>query len=141
MATPFVVKNYYLSIGGSDISTYIKSATLTGEYDEVEVTAMGDATHHGIPGLANWSIEVECNQSHTAAELDSIIWPLLGTANASAIICKPNGGTTGVSNPKWTANGRIFSYPPMGAAVGDGAKTSFTIKPGDGTMIVRATSD
>lgn len=141
MATPFVVKNYYLNIATSDISAYIKSATLTGEYDEVEVTAMGDATHHGIPGLANWSIEVECNQSHTAAELDAIIWPLIGSATASAIICKPNGATTGVNNPKWTGNGRIYSYSPLGGSVGDGATTSFTIKPGDGTMIVRATSD
>lgn len=141
MATPFVVKNYYLSIGGSDISSYIKSATLRGEYDEVEVTAMGDATHHSIPGLANWEIEAECNQSHTSSELDSIIWPLLGASSASAIIMKPNGGTTGVSNPKWTANGRIYSYTPLGGSVGDGATTSFTIKPGDGSMIVRATSD
>lgn len=141
MATPFVVKNYYLSIGGTDISAYIRSATLTGEYEEKEVNAMGDACQHGIPGLGNWSIEVECNQSHTSGELDAIIWPLLGAANASAIICKANGATTGVNNPKWTANGRIYSYPPLGASVGDAAATSFTIRPGDGTMIVRATSD
>ena len=141
MPTPFVVKNQYLKIGDNDISAYIKGATLTGEFDEVEVTASGDDVHNAIPGLANWSIEVECNQSHTAAELDAIIWPLVGAASASAIIMKPNGDTTGVNNPKWTGNGRIFAYTPIAGSVGDGATTSFTIKPGDGSMIVRATSD
>ena len=141
MATPFVVKNQFLSIGGSNISAYIKGATLTGEYDEVEVTAMGDDVHNAIPGLANWSIEVECNQSHTAAELDAIIWPLVGAAAASAIIMKPNGGTTSANNPKWTGQGRIFAYSPISGSVGDGATVSFTIKPGNGSMIVRATAD
>lgn len=140
MATEFVYKNAYLSVG-SDISAYITGATLSGEYDEAEVTAMGDDAHNAIPGLANWTISVDCNQSFTATELDSIIWPLLGAASASAIILKPNGSTTGVNNPKWTANGRIFSYAPIQGSVGDAASTSFEIKPGDGSMIVRATSD
>ena len=141
MATSFVYKDAYLSVGGSDISTYITSCTLTGEYEELDVTVMGDDTRNSVPGLGNWSIDVEVKQSWTSAELDAIIWPLLGSASASAIILKPNGSTTGVNNPRWYGNGRIFSYQPMTGSVGDLAKTTFTIKPGDGTMIVRATSD
>jgi hypothetical protein len=141
MGTSFVYKSAYLSVGGSDISAYVTSCTLTGEYEELDATVMGAATRNAVPGLGNWSIDVEVKQSWTAAELDAIIWPLVGAAAASAIILKPNSATTGVNNPKWTANGRIFSYQPMTGAVGDLAKTSFTIKPGDGTMILRATSD
>lgn len=140
MAT-YVYKDAYLSVGGSDISAYCTEVTLTGEYDEVEVTAMGDDVHHAVPGLANWTITVSVNQSWTAAELDAIVWPLVGASSASAIIVKPNGSTTGVNNPKWTGNGRIFSYSPMGGSVGDKAMSTFDIKPGDGTMLVRATSD
>lgn len=140
MATPFVIKNQFLQIGTDDISPYIKSATLSVEYDEVEVTASGDAVHYGIPGLGKWTIEVECNQSHTAAELDSIITPLVGGASFDVVI-KPNGATTSANNPKWTGRGRIFDYTPISGSVGDGATTSFTIRPGDGNMLVRATSD
>jgi hypothetical protein len=141
MGTTFTYKNAYLSVGGSDISAYIQSCTLTGEYEELDVTTMGAATRNSAPGLGSWSIDVTCKQSWTAAELDAIIWPLVGAASASAIILKPNSSTTSVNNPKWTANGRIFSYQPMAGSVGDLAQTTFTIKPGDGTMIVRATSD
>ena len=140
MAT-YVYKNAYLNLATSDISAYIKSCTLNVEYDEVEVTGMGDANHNGMPGLGNWSIDVEVNQSWTNAELDAIVWPLLGAAAASAVILKPNSSTTGVNNPKWTANGRVYNYVPMGGTVGDGAVATFTIKPGDGTMILRATAD
>lgn len=141
MATTLVLKNAYLSIGGNNVSAYIKGVTLTGEYEEVDDTAMGDSVKHAVPGLANWSIEVECKQGFGSGELDAIIWPLVGSSSASAIIIKPNGGTTSASNPKWTGNGRIFSYSPIQGSVGEGAKTSFTIKPGDGNMLVRATSD
>lgn len=141
MAKTLVLKNTFLSVGGTDISAYIKSATLTGEYDKVDDVAMGDAVHHNVKGLGNWSIEVECKQSFNAGELDSILWPLFTSEDAFAVVTKPNGATTGTSNPKWTGQGHIFAYPPIQGAVGEGAKTSFTIEPGDGSMIVRATAD
>lgn len=141
MATTLVLKNAYLSIGGSDISAYIQEVTLNEEYDEVEDKGMGDNAHHSVPGLGTWSIECKCRQSFNAGELDSIIHPLLGAENASAIVLKPKNEATSTSNPKWTGNGRIFGYPPIQGAVGDGATTSFTIKPGDGNMLTRATSD
>lgn len=138
----FVYKNAYLSIGGNDISSYIQSCKVLGaEYDEVDMTAMGDAAHNGIPGLGTWQIEVTCKQSFAAGELDSIIFPLVGAEDASPVIFKPKGPTTGSGNPKWTGNGRIYSYPPIEGSVGDGAKTSFTIKPGDGSMLARAIAD
>lgn len=141
MATTLVLKDAYLSFGGNDLSSYVQSVTLTGEYDKVEDTAMGDDVHHNVKGLGNWSIEVECRQSFNAGELDSILWPLFNSTTAQAVIVKPNGSTTGVNNPKWTGNGQIFQYPPIQGAVGEGAKVSFTIEPADGNMLVRATSD
>lgn len=140
MATPFVYKNAYLSIDSNDISTYITSCTPNFDVDKVEVTAMGDDVHHSIPGLWTQSIEVTVNQSFTAAELDAIMWPLIG-AGSQAIIFKPNGSTTGVNNPKWTGNGQIFGYTPIGGSVGDGGSTTFTIEAADGTKWARATSD
>lgn len=140
MATTFVYKDPYLSFS-ADISAYVQSCTVTGEYEELDVTVAGDDVKNSYPGLQNWSIDVTCKQSWTAAELDAILWPLLGSATASAVVVKPNGSTTGVNNPKWSGNGRIFSYTPMSGAIGSLAQTTFTIKPGDGTALQRATSD
>lgn len=141
MATPMILKDAYLSINGTDISSYIKSVTLNGgEYDEVEVTAMGDQVHNAVPGLGNWSIEVECKQSFASGELDSIIWPLVG-GDAFDVVVKPSSAATSANNPKWTGRGRIFGYPPIDGSVGDGAQTKFTIKPGNNQMLVRSTTD
>lgn len=140
MATTLVLKNAYLSFGGSDLSTYVQSVTLTGEYDKVEDKGMGDEVHHNVKGLGNWTIEVECRQSFNAGELDSILWPLFQSESPQAVIVKPKNATVGADNPQWTGNGQIFTYPPIQGAVGDGAKTSFTIEPADGNMLARSTS-
>jgi hypothetical protein len=141
MATQYVYKDAYLNLASNDLSTYVKSLTLNYSYDEVSTDAMGDTVHHGLPGLGDFSIEVEFNQSWANTELDSILWPLVGASSASAVIVKPNGDTTSTSNPKWTGNVRIYDYPPMGGTVGDGAMASITLRPGDGSGLTRATSD
>lgn len=140
-AAPIVLKNAYVSIGGTDISAEVASVTLKMEYEEVECTAMGDTARHGIPGMQVSSIEVECNQNYTDNLLDELLYGWVGSASAQAIVIKPNAGTTSASNPKWTGNGRIYGYQPIQGAVGDLAKVSFTIKPGDGSGFTRATSD
>ena len=141
MATPFVYKNAYLSVASNNLSTYVESCETNISYEEVDVTAMGDTAKHGIPGMQDWYITVNFNQSFTDSELDTIISPLVGAAAASAIIFKPNGATTGTSNPKWTGNGRIFAYPVISGAVGSKGATSVTIRPGDGAGLIRAVAD
>ena len=141
MATPFVYKDAYLSIATNDLSAYLVSCETNIGYDEVDVKAMGDDCKHGIPGLQDWTITATFNQSFTAAELDSIISPLVGAAVASAIIFKPNGANTGTSNPKWTGNCRIYEYPVISGEVGSRGEATVTIRPGDGIGLVRGTSD
>lgn len=133
--------NAYLSVDSKDLSTYVRSVTINVEYDEQEATRMGNAAHWSTPGLQNWSIEVECNQDYTDDLLNEILDGLVGKAAVLPIIVKPNGATTGTTNPKWTSNGRIFAHNPLSGSVGDLATVSFTIKPGDGTALVRAVTD
>ncbi|MDD2756228.1 MAG: hypothetical protein PHS80_11960 [Methanothrix sp.] len=141
MATPHVLKNAYLRVGGSDITSYLRSVKATIGYDERECTVMGNAAHWSIPGLEDWSIEVECNQDYTDNLLNELLDTWTGADAAVAIILKPNGATTSAANPKYTSNGRIFVDTPISGAVGDLATVSFTIKPGDGTALVRAVAD
>lgn len=141
MATPIVLKNCYLNVDSNDLSTYVRSVTVNVEYDEQEATRMGNAAHWSTPGLQNWSIEVECNQDYTDNLLNEILDGLVGKAAVLTVVVKPNGDTTSAANPKWTSNGRIFSHNPINGSVGDLATVSFTIKPGDGTALVRAVAD
>lgn len=141
MPTTLVLKNAYLSLGGTDISAYVQKVTLKLGFDKVEDKGMGDEVHHNVKGLGNWSMDVECRQSFKASELDDILWPIVTGDEAKAVILKPNGATTSVNNPKYTGNGQIWDYPPIDGSVGDGAKISFTIEPADDKMLKRATSD
>lgn len=140
MATPFVYKNAYLSVGGNDLSTYLKSVSFTYEYEEVDSTAMGDTARDAMPGMINWSMDVTVNQSITNSEVDDLVWAMVGQGS-QAIIFKANGSSTSANNPKWTGNGQIFSYNAFGGSVGDGAEASFTIKPAGGSGLTRAESD
>ncbi len=141
MATPMVITNGYLSVAGTDISTYVRRMVVHVEYEEKDTTRMGNAARWSIPGLQNWSIEVECNQDYTDNLLNELLDTWVGAAAAVAIIVKKDSGATSAANPKWTSNGRIFAHDPIQGAVGDLATVSFTIKPGDGTALVRAVSD
>ncbi len=140
-AAPTVLKDAYLNIAGTDWSDWVTSITLNHEYEEQEVTAMGDTARHGIPSLQVSSIEVEMNMDYTDNMIDEMLYGLVGSATASAIIVKPTSSATSAANPKWTGNGRVYSYQPVQGAVGDVAKVSFTIKAGDGSGFTRATSD
>lgn len=140
-AAPVVLKDAYLSIAGTDWSDWVTSITLNHEYEEQECSAMGDSARHGIPGLQVSSIDVEMNMDYADNMIDETLYGLVGAAAASAIIVKPTSSATSASNPKWTGNGRVYSYPAIQGSVGDLAKVSFTIKAGDGSGFTRAVAD
>lgn len=132
-----VLTDAFVSIDGNDISAYVTSVTLEYSADMPEDTTMGDDTHLMIGGgLKNWSLSVECNNDYTAAALDSILFPLVGTS--FAIILRPDSAVVGVNNPQFTGTGVLESYTPVGGAVGELATTSVTINAG-GTL-ARATA-
>jgi hypothetical protein len=136
-----ILKNRMLSLGGSDLSSLIESATVTQEYDEVDATHDGASAHYGEKGLATWSIEVQLRQSFAAGALDSIMWPIVNSDAPVAVVTKPVNADTSTSNPKFTGQGHIYGYTPFSGATGEKASTSFTIKCGDGNLLARTTSD
>jgi hypothetical protein len=115
-----VWKDAFVSIAGTDVSDNIKSVKLDYSADEVEDTNMGDDSHLFIGGLKNWSLELECTQDFAVGVLDSILFPLVGTA--CALIVRPIAATAvGTSNPNYTGSGLLSSYSPIGGAVGEKA--------------------
>lgn len=129
----------FVSIGGTDLSDHVRSATLSYNADEVDATAMGDGARTIIPGFLDWSLDVEWNQDYASSKVDATLFPLIGAASASAIIVRPVKGTVvGPTNPNFTGNARLFTYQPVSGGVGELATTSTTFK-GNGTL-TRATA-
>jgi len=135
-----ILTNPYVSIGGSDISSYVKSVTIDYPFEEHDDTAAGDTARSVELGLANWTITVTANETYANGLLNDIMWTKYIAKAEVALIIKINGGTTSTDNPKWTGNGMITGYPPISGAVGDQAVANFTIKP-TGGVLTRAEAD
>ena len=121
----FVLDDAFVSIGGNDVSANVKSLTINYSAAVQDITAMGDLTTINIGGLKDWSVDVEFNQDFTAAALDSILFPLVGTS--VALIIRPDSAVKGANNPEFTGNAILATYPPLGGSVGDAAGTSVSL--------------
>lgn len=140
MATPAVYKNVKVYSGGYDLSGYSNKAELSYEYDEVETTVFGDATHHGIPGLAKLGFSLEglasADATSTATwESDDILAARLGSATNYPMTWAPQTGADG--EPAYFAETLLLSYAPGGAV---GEAHAFSASGGGvGTALVRGT--
>lgn len=116
----------HVSVDSNDISDHVKSVTVNYSAEMQDNTAMADTTKSSIGGLKSWSVEIEVMQDFAAANIDSILFPLVGTTFVVAV--RPTSSAVGATNPEYTGTGILESYPPIGGSVGDLATTSITIQ-------------
>jgi predicted secreted protein len=131
-----VASNFFLSVGGVDLSDHVRSLTLSHEGETVDITAMGDTSREMLGGLKSWSMEVEFNQDFAAAKVDATLFPLLATT--VALVFRPDTGAVSATNPEFTGNAILTSYPPLAGSVGDAHVTSVSFT-GSGDL-ARATA-
>lgn len=121
-----VLDNALVSFAGNDISASVKSVTLNYAAEMLDKTAMGDTTRSKIGGMFDWSVSCELHQDHAAGELDSLMFPLVGTTGA--LIIREDSAAKGASNPEFTGQAVLESYPPLGGGVGDLGATSMSLQ-------------
>jgi len=113
-------------IGGNDVSANVKSVTINYAAELQDSTVMGDDTRRRLGGLKDWSMDVELAQDFAASQLDSILFPLVGTT--FTVTLKPTSSAVGTSNPSYSGTGILENYPPLGNSIGDLATTSISIQ-------------
>jgi hypothetical protein len=117
-----------VTISGTDLSDHVRSVTLNYGAEILEITAMGNAgVRTKIAGLKDWSLDVEFNQDYAASKVDATLFPLVGAA-AFAIVVKPTSGSVSATNPSFTGNGVLETYPPVGGEVGTVGTASCSIQ-------------
>jgi len=120
-----VLTNAYVVLGASsDISDHVASITLSTSFDIVETTAFGDSAKKRVAGLADNSLTLELHQDYAASSIESIIYPLLGTAAAFEV--RPVNTTVGATNPKYTGSVLVTEWTPLNGSVGELATASIT---------------
>jgi predicted secreted protein len=133
----FVLKNAYVVINSVNLSNHVRSVTINYGAEMLEKTAMSANSKQRIAGLKDWSVDIEFNQDFAAASVDATLFPLVGAA-AFPIEIRPDAGAVGPTNPKYTGNALLESYPPISGSVGELATVSITLQ-GDGDL-TRATA-
>ena len=120
-----------------DLSDHVKSVKVNYSADLLEATAMGMLSKGRKGGLKDWSADIEFYQDYAAAKIDATLQPLVGVQTAFELI--PVRGT-GVSatNPRYSGNGIIDSYPPYTGGVGDMGMAPITMLGSDGVPLTRA---
>lgn len=128
----FVLTNAYCSINSVDLSDHVRSIKVNYSAETPDNTAMGSSTHTRLPGLLDWSIDVEFNQDYASAKVDATLFSLVGAA-AFAIEVRPVNATVTATNPKLTGNALLADYSPIGNKVGDVATAPIKLV-GTGTL-------
>lgn len=121
-----VLTDCFVSLGGTDISAYVRSVSLPYGAEMLDDTRMGNTTRINKGGLKTWSIDIELQQDFTDNLIDEILFPLVGTT--FTVIVRPTSSAVGVSNPNYTGTGVLESYAPFGQSVGELATSTITIQ-------------
>lgn len=114
----FLANQVGLKVGSVDLSSYVTSITLNQEFDQLEITAMGDTGHKYVAGLENSSISIEFNADFDAAKVNQTINGS-GAGNGSvgstvALTVLPVKGTAvSASNPLYTATCFVSQWPQV----------------------------
>jgi len=117
-----VLTNSNVVLGGTDISAYVASITLSISVNEVETTSFGTGAVTRVGGLQDNSVTLDLHQDYSAIE--GLVYPLIGST--TSLVIKPNGTATGTANPSYTMTPLVTEWTPVNGAVGELATASVT---------------
>lgn len=121
----------FVSIGGTDLSAYVRSVSIDYTADTQDSTTMRSDTRERLAGLKDWTMTVEFAQDFDAGAVDDTLFPLVGTSVAVEI--RPTSAARSTTNPGYIGNAILASYPPLGNSIGDLATSSVELQ-GSGTL-------
>lgn len=139
MAT-LVYTDAYLLINSVNLSGWTRSLTLNYEAEMLDDTVMGTSgTRSNRPGLKNWNFDVEFLQDFAAGAVDATLFTLVGAA-AFPIELRPTSAARSATNPAYTGNAVLETYPPMAGEVGALSNVSASFRSGGGSVLTRLTA-
>lgn len=121
------------TINSVNLTAYVKSVTITYEAETPEKTASGDNPREYLPGLQNWTADVEFNQDYTAGTVDATLFAIITGGAAVAIALKADDAATGPNNPEYQGSVILTSYTPIGGSIGEVLTTPTSLQ-GSGTL-------
>jgi hypothetical protein len=114
-----------VKINSVDLSDHVTAVTLNRNFDELEVTAMGDTSHKFVKGLEASSVTISfLNDTATASVLQTLqaAW---GTT-VTAVLLQDKGTAVSATNPLYTFSILVNKTTDINGATGDIATQDIT---------------
>lgn len=110
--------NAYILIGASDLSDHSSSVEFEVEAEELDSTTFSSSGwSSNLGGLKNGSLKLGIKGDYAAANVDSILWAMLGTIQTFEI--KAVNAARSTSNPSYTGSVLISKLTPVTGDVGN----------------------
>jgi hypothetical protein len=121
----FLQNNVGVKINSVDLSDHITSVTLTQNFDELEVTALGDTAHKFAKGLEASTLTLDFLNDFSASNVQATLQAAYGTT-VTAVLIPVKGTAVSATNPLYTVSLIINNLTPLNGAVGDISTSSMT---------------
>lgn len=123
-----------VKINNVDLSDHVTSASLLRQFDELEVTAMGDSAHKFVKGLEASTLQLDFLSDESAASVNTTLSSAWGTTVAFELI-QNKGSAVSATNPLISGTVLVNKTQDINGAVGDIAKQSITFTVNSGTIV------
>jgi len=114
-----------VKVNSVDLSSYVTSVTLNRNFDELEVTAMGDTGHKYVKGLEASSVTIDFLNDTAASKVLATLQATWGTS-VTVVLLQDKGSAVSATNPLYTMTCLINGTTDINGAVGDLGMQSVT---------------
>ena len=107
-----------VKINSIDLSDHVKSITLNRQFDELEVTAMGDSSHRFVKGLEASTLTLSFLNDTAASSVLATLQAAWGTSVAFSLL-QTKGTAVSATNPLYTGTILVNKTTDINGATGD----------------------
>jgi len=97
----FLANNVGVKVNSVDLSDHVTTVTLNRQFDELEVTAMGDTGHKFVKGLESSSVTIEFMNDTASANVLATLQAAWGTT-VTVVLLQTKGTAVSATNPLYT---------------------------------------
>ena len=120
----FLNNGVVLTVNSVDLSDHVTAITINRNFDELEVTAMGDSGHKFVKGLEASSITIDFLNDTASSEVLQTLQAVWGTS--TTITVKQTSAATSATNPLYTMSCLINGTTDVNGSVADLSMQSVT---------------
>ena len=123
-----------VKINSIDLSDHCTNVSLNRNFDELEVTAMGDSSHKFVKGLEASTLQLDFLSDEAAASVNATLSAAWGTTVAFELL-QDKTAAVSATNPLITGSILVNKTQDINGATGDIAKQSITFTVNSATTI------